>query len=273
MANASGAWILVLKIEEINDRNRDRFIDLIKSDVIRHVFAFYDIQNDPEHTRIQAGFENCGLRGYILTYTATDVPSVILECEKRIVTKLIQFAPENHFVMHTNPSFRSIIKKRFPWAKSYLENWMVLEKEKAYSLDLENAKRLSTKEDAAALAKLVLDRKDRPRRNLKKYLEWVTKMPICGVYVGNELVSYAGSFIQLPQVWLIGGVYTDPRHRNMGYAQIATSAITREALKNARMAALFVRSNNIPAIRVYEKIGYCKIAEKLWVDVGTGLKP
>ncbi len=263
----------MLKIEEIDDRNRDRFIDLIKSDVIKHVFAFYDIQNDPAHTRIHASFENCGLRGYILTYTATDVPSVILECEKRIATKLTQFAPENHFVMHTNPSFQSIIKKRFPWAKNYLENWMVLEKEKAHGSDLKNAKRLSTKEDAAALAKLVLKRKDRPRRSLKKYLEWIAKMPIYGVYVGNELASYAGSFIQLPQVWLIGGVYTDPRHRNRGYAQIATSAVTREALKNARMAALFVRSNNSPAIRVYEKIGYHKIAEKLWVDVGTGLKP
>jgi predicted GNAT family acetyltransferase len=39
------------------------------------------------------------------------------------------------------------------------------------------------------------------------------------------------------------------------------------------MAALFVRSDNHPAISVYEKIGYRKIGEKLWVDVGTGLKP
>jgi len=150
---------------------------------------------------------------------------------------------------------------------------MILERTKAHISDFENAKRLSTKEDAAALAKLVLSRKDRPRRNLEKYNEWIAKMPMYGVYVGNELVSYAGSFIQLPQVWLIGGVYTHPRHRNMGYAQIATSAITREALENAKMAALFVRSDNSSAIRVYEKIGYHKIAEKLWVDVGTGLKP
>jgi GNAT superfamily N-acetyltransferase len=263
----------VLKIEEIDDRNRGQFIDLIKSDVIKHVFAFYDIQNDPEHTRIHAGFENGSLRGYILTYTATDVLSVILECENRVAAKLIQFAPENHFVMHTNPIFQAIIKKRFPWAKNYLENWMVLEKEKAHVLDFRNVRRLSTKEDAAALAKLVLNRKDRPRRSLKKYHEWIAKMPIYGVYVGNELVSYAGSFIQLPQVWLIGGVYTDPRHRNKGYAQVVTSAVTREALKNAELAALFVRSSNGPAIRVYEKIGYRKVAEKLWVDVGTGLRP
>ncbi|HVP17007.1 MAG TPA: GNAT family N-acetyltransferase, partial [candidate division Zixibacteria bacterium] len=88
-----------------------------------------------------------------------------------------------------------------------------------------------------------------------------------------QLVSYAGSFIQLPQVWLIGGVYTDPEHRNKGYATLATSAITEEALRTADAAALFARSDNHPAIRAYEKIGFRKIGEKVWVDVGTGLKP
>ena len=89
----------------------------------------------------------------------------------------------------------------------------------------------------------------------------------------HKLISYAGSFIQLPQVWMIGGVYTHPQQRNKGYATLATSAVTQEALRKAEKAALFVRSNNYPAIRVYEKIGYRKIGEKIWVDVGTGLKP
>jgi len=68
-------------------------------------------------------------------------------------------------------------------------------------------------------------------------------------------------------------VYTDPNQRNRGYATLATSAITEEALKNAEAAALFARSDNYSAVRVYEKIGYRKIGEKMWVDVGTGLKP
>ena len=91
--------------------------------------------------------------------------------------------------------------------------------------------------------------------------------------MNGELVSYAGSFIQLPQVWMIGGVYTQPTRRNKGYATLATSAITEEALRNAEAAALFVRLDNYPAIGVYEKIGYRKIGEKVWVDVGTGLRP
>jgi len=108
---------------------------------------------------------------------------------------------------------------------------------------------------------------------VKKYMDWINKTPIYGVFINDELVSYAGSFIQLPQVWMIGGVYTHPHHRSKGYALLATSAVTEEALKHAQVAALFVRSDNYPAVRVYEKIGYKKIGKKLWVDVGTGLKP
>jgi predicted GNAT family acetyltransferase len=72
---------------------------------------------------------------------------------------------------------------------------------------------------------------------------------------------------------MIGGVYTHPDYRSRGYATLATSAVTEEALKNAEAAALFVRSDNYSAIKAYEKIGYRNIGEKLWIDVGTGMRP
>jgi RimJ/RimL family protein N-acetyltransferase len=263
----------MLKIEIIDKRNRERFIDGIRSDITKHVFAFYDIQFDPDHTAIHAAFENDDLIGYLLLYTATDVPSVILECEPRVAEKLIQIAPENNFIVHTSPDLLNAVNGRFPDAKHYLENWMLVRKDMANLIASKRVRRLSTEEDAAAFAKLVLNRKDRSKRDLEKYLDWIAKMPMYGVFVKNELVSYAGSFIQLPQVWMIGGVYTAPGHRNKGYASLATSAVTKEALRKAEKAALFVRSDNLPAISVYEKIGYRKIGEKFWIDVGTGMKP
>lgn len=263
----------MIKIETIGRENSEHFVACIGPEVIRHIFAFYDIQFDPKHTTIHAAFENDHLAGYVLIYTATDVPSVVLEGERKIVGKLIQYAPENNFIVHTTPDLLSVVKRRFPLAKEYPENWMLTGKDAANLTTSNLVRRLSSEEDAAAFAKLVLNRDDRPKGNLKKYLEWIAKMPMYGVFVGNELVSYAGSFIQLPQVWMIGGVFTAPNQRNKGYASLATSAITTEALRKAEKAALFVRSDNFPAIRVYEKIGYLKIGERLWVDVGTGMKP
>jgi RimJ/RimL family protein N-acetyltransferase len=263
---------LMINVEKVAENNKQRVIDSLRLDVIRHVFAFYDIQYEPEHTTTYVAFENRNLKGYILSYTALDFPSVILECENSIAEKLIEYAPENHFIMHATPNLLPIIEGKFPNAKHYVEDWMLVKKGEAKFFRSEHVHRLSSENDASKLAILLSSREDRPKRT-KRYMDWISKMPTYGVSIDSELVSYAGSFLQLPQVWMIGGVYTHPNHRNKGYATLATSTVTEEALKHAETAALFVRSDNLPAIRVYEKIGYKKIGEKLWVDMGTGLKP
>jgi RimJ/RimL family protein N-acetyltransferase len=263
----------MFKVEKIDEENKKRFVECVMSDVIRHVFAFYDVQYDPEHTTTYAAFQKNRLMGYILIYTGADVPSVILESEEDAAEALIAHAPENHFIMHATPKLLPIIKRNFSNAKDYTENWMLIRKPEVSLYNSRLVKRLVGEEDAVMLAKLLLQRTDRPKRMMKKYIEWVTTLPVYGVFKDDVLVSYAGSFIQLPQVWMIGGVYTDPKHRNKGYALLATSAVTEEALRQAGSAALFVRSDNYPAIRVYEKIGYRKIGEKLWIDMGTGLRP
>lgn len=175
--------------------------------------------------------------------------------------------------MHTSPKHLQTVVKRFPNSKTYIENWMLVKKGEAKSFRSKMVRKLRTTEDAGMLARLLLSREDRPKRHLKRYKDWIARMPLYGVFENGKLVSYAGSFVKLAQLWMIGGVYTTPEKRNMGYALLATSAVTQEALKKADAAALFVRSDNYPAIKVYEKIGYRKIGERIWVDVGTGMMP
>ena len=260
-------------VEKVDESNRRRVIDILKSDVIRHVFAFYDIQHEPEHTTVHAAFENGNLKGYILVYSALEFPSVVLECEEKIAEKLIQYAPENHFIIHAPSNLLPIIIRQFSDAKHYVENWMLVRRGQANFFKSNSVRRLRTGDDASKFAALLSSREDRQRGTKRNYFDWISRMPIYGVFLNDELVSYAGSFLQLPQVWMIGGVFTNPDHRNKGYATLASSAITEDALKNAESAALFVRSDNYPAVRAYEKIGYKKIGEKLWIDVGTGLRP
>jgi len=260
-------------IEKVNASNKQRVIDFLRLDVIRHVFAFCDIQYEPEHTTMYAAFENEKLKGYILVYTAMEFPSVVLECDSNLAAKLVGYAPENRYIMHISRNLLPIVKEGLPDAKHYVEDWMIVKKNGGSFFNSELVRRLRTKDDASKLVMLRSTEEDAPRRTVEKQLNWISGMPVYGVFVGDELVSFAGSFIQLPQVWMIGGVYTHPNHRNRGYATLATSAVTEEALKHAGTAALFVRSDNYPAIKVYEKIGYKKLGEKLWIDVGTGMKP
>ncbi len=260
-------------IEKINEDNRQRVIDVLKVDVIRHVFAIYDIQYEPEHTTMYAAFDNGSLKGYALVYTALEFPSVVIECEIDVAEKLIEYAPKSHFTMHAPPHLLPIISKRFPDAKYYVEKWMLVKKGEASLFKSKLVRRLRTNDDASKLALLLSSRENRPKRTVKKYVELIGKQAIYGVFVNDKLVSYAGSFIQLPQFWMIGGVYTHTKHRNKGYATFATSAVTEESLKKGKAAALFVRSDNYSAIKVYEKIGYKMIREKLWIDVRTGTNP
>lgn len=263
----------MIKIEKVDDHNKHQVIDFLKSDTVRHAFALYDLQHEQQHTTMYVASENGSLKGYILTYSRLEPPSVVMECESTVAEKLIQHAPQNNFIMHTTPELLPIVERKYPTAKHFVEEWMLVKKGEAHHFQSEHVRRLSTEEDASKLAMLLENREDRSAASMRRYHGWISKMPLYGVFINNRLVACAGSFVQLPQVWIIGGVYTNPTQRNKGYATLATSAITDEALNSAETAALFVRSDNYSAIKVYERIGYKKIGAKLWVDVGTGLKP
>jgi hypothetical protein len=192
----------MFRIEKVKENNKQRVINFLQLDVIRHVFAFYDIQHEPDYTTMYAAFENGSLKGYVLVYTALEFPSVVLECDSDIAEKLIDYAPENRFIMHVPPNLLPIVKRKFPRAKCYVENWVLANRDNVVFFRSNLVRKLHTKDDASKLAVLLSSRKDRTTGAVKKYVELISKQPIYGVFVNDELVSYAGSFIQLPQVFM-----------------------------------------------------------------------
>ena len=192
----------MFRIEKVKENNKQRVIDSLQLDVINHVFAFYDIQREPDYTTMYAAFENGSLKGYILIYTALEFPSVVLECETDTAEKLIDYAPGNRFIMHVPPNLLPVVKRKFPNAKCYVEDWMLVKSDDAIFFRSKLVRRLHTDDDASKLAMLLSNRKDRTMGTAKKYIELISKQPIYAVFVNDELVSYAGSFIQLPQVFM-----------------------------------------------------------------------
>ncbi|MEM3873714.1 MAG: GNAT family N-acetyltransferase [Candidatus Bathyarchaeia archaeon] len=55
---------------------------------------------------------------------------------------------------------------------------------------------------------------------------------------------------------LIGIVATSEEHRNMGYATSVVSTLVEKLLAEQSSVIIFVRSENAPAIHVYEKVGF-----------------
>ena len=64
-----------------------------------------------------------------------------------------------------------------------------------------------------------------------------------------EASAWTPSAVQLQQVWV------DPQARRQGYAELGLRDLCRRLLERVPTVCLFVRADNDPAIRLYEKIG------------------
>ncbi|MGC9209332.1 MAG: GNAT family N-acetyltransferase [Nitrososphaeria archaeon] len=62
--------------------------------------------------------------------------------------------------------------------------------------------------------------------------------------------------VETDDVAIIGGVVTREEFRNRGFATSVVSKLAYYIIKGGKIASLYVREDNIPAIRVYKKIGF-----------------
>jgi len=62
--------------------------------------------------------------------------------------------------------------------------------------------------------------------------------------------------------WLqIGGVYVLPEYRSLGIAQAMTASLIRELSPLNKQFILYVKKTNLPALRVYDKLGFARIED------------
>jgi len=73
---------------------------------------------------------------------------------------------------------------------------------------------------------------------------------------GPNLVFKAELSAVCPLGAQIAGVYTEPEFRNQGLARRGTAEVARRALGAAPAVCLFVRDDNAPARRAYERGGF-----------------
>ncbi len=256
----------------VTEDMRKTIAQQLKRDLLGNVFAVYDLEYDFENTEVYAYLDEGRVEGYVLIYHGAAYPSVCVEGSRRAVAELVSYIPQEKLIAHIPHHIADLVLGRLPSSRVYREVWMAVKRGEACLYESKLVKRLSLG-DAEQLYQLLSTRADRPQPKLEDIRASLESRLFYGVFLEGRLVSCASSFIQMPEIWMIGGVYTHPAYRNRGYATLATSAVTGEALEKAEIAALFTRSDNYPAIRVYTKLGYRKVTEKLWVDAGVGIKP
>jgi ribosomal protein S18 acetylase RimI-like enzyme len=89
----------------------------------------------------------------------------------------------------------------------------------------------------------------------------VTQGVFYGVERDGRLISAAGTHLvsRVYSVGAIGNVTTHPGCRGRGYATLTTQAVCNELIeRDIHTIVLNVRQDNVPAVRVYEKLGFVR---------------
>ncbi len=94
-----------------------------------------------------------------------------------------------------------------------------------------------------------------------------------GVVVNNRIVGVGGYYVVEPEVYLIGGIYVEPEYRGRGIGKYISCFLTRKALEDTDRVVLWVNTENKPAIRIYDSIGYRVIRVNAWVNININVKP
>jgi len=89
---------------------------------------------------------------------------------------------------------------------------------------------------------------------------FLRRTPELGTYLGireaGQLVAMAGERIRPSGHTEISAVCTHPEYRGRGYASSLVSALMQKITKRDEIPFLHVRTENVGAIRVYEKLGF-----------------
>ncbi|WP_406104051.1 GNAT family N-acetyltransferase [Micromonospora globbae] len=84
-----------------------------------------------------------------------------------------------------------------------------------------------------------------------------------GVREGGELVAVAGVHVWSPayRVAALGNVTTHPRVRGRGLGTAVVAALCRRLRAHVTHVTLNVRADNTPALRLYERLGFTRVAD------------
>ena len=264
----------MFKIVEVDESNKNDVVKRLRLDLLRHVPVVYGLMYEWDKATAYVAYgSDDSLKGLLSIYRRTP-PMVRLDGEERATHKLLQFLPKENMILFCPPTLLNIVKSRFPEANCHPEYQMYVAKGEEHLVTPNLAERLEPKH-APLLAELYSSSPEefqfsRSKQRCKELLE---KCGVYGIFDKDRLVSAAVSVKMLPDVGEIRGVFTHPKYRGRGVGTMATSAATEDVLKHADGSNLYVGAHNIPAIKVYEKLGYRKIDEWYWVDIGTGTRP
>jgi GNAT superfamily N-acetyltransferase len=256
----------VRSLSELDYRLWRSIARLYAQDPLTHAYLLYDLVYEPDRTDAWFEVNEGEVAGYALVWRGPREAGVHLwgrlEDPAAYVPGL-----ESIIMVHSEgllgPLLASLKGRGSARVEWYLD--MVADESTFRPIGAERAVRLNARDEQHVESFLRLSRARGLSLSAEEARGLLARRRYYGVFEGEELVSVACAYLRLPEVWIVGDVYTLPEHRGKGHAKTVTSAVTRDAVASGARALLHVSEANEPALRVYSALGYRAASRKPWV--------
>ena len=245
------------KVIPVEKSNEKQFLSFLDRDRISHVFTIYDLKYMRDKTRVWAAFKDHEICGYLFEF---DNRIVHTHGTVESVTKLLHCIELDEPVLIIEPDHLAVVKEFFEpveptdaSSKGKITKYLVM-KTGANTFNpiiRHRVKRLRTEDVNGVLEHLGEEWEKRVKDAIHRGIAF-------GAYEGDLLASVATVPETIDNIAFIRGVYTAPSRRSRGLSTSVVSALVKEIINLGKEAVLWVAEDNLPAKRLYEKIGFQK---------------
>ena len=251
------------------ERGDQAALDYLQKDVFRNALDIWGLQREEKKYALYLYKARGEVASHIGFFRAPEAVYASIGGEAGAAENLLGLVPKRAVVV-CSPELLGAVKRRLRYDMIFPNDLMMVRRGEEKLKSRIEAVRLSS-EHAAEYASFgaSFNVAESP---LEWSLEVLENSFVLGIMSEGKIASVARIAAWLPQVAVIQGVETKPDLRRRGFGQAVVSAAVQEGLKLSESCCLFVRSGN-EAESLYRGLGFRKIGEDYWVDVGTGLVP
>jgi len=244
-----------------------------REDPIPHAYALWDLDHHPTRVRFASVVRGSATLGYLLLWPLGDGGTVVhwLGDATETAPLLDHLPPRPLIVVCSEAGGPAIERLRGPTSTHAVVTEIAIRGTPPPAGARDEMVRRLTGDDRAALrafAERQTDRIGAAYAGIDPAFD-----PVWAGIEGGTIVALARSAVRLPYLWLIGGVYVAPEHRNQGWGRAAVRAVMAEADRAGAPCGLFVREDAASALSVYAQLGFRPVARRLWIDAGARRDP
>lgn len=242
------------KITALNEDSEQKFMRSIRKNKLLHIFTLYDLKNAREKTEIWIASKN-QRSGYLIQFDKKIVHTHgDSECLPHLLEKIdvreAKFAIEPQHLAEVQELYVPTgASDAVSLGKITTYLIMTVKAQDFHPSVMHNVTNVCTDDLSDISTDLGEEYEEKIRQAQSSGLAF-------GVREDQRWVSVAVVPEIIEEIGFIRGVYTAPAFRGKGFSTSTVSALVKELFRLRLQPGLWVAEGNVPACKVYEKIGF-----------------